>query len=256
MTRKALASFSALFLISFVSVAQTKVESREILEKINQSEPVEYRGVEIVGDLDLTQLTNQHPEPRENTSNQFQFYVKTVEVPFRFTDCTFTGNIITTRQAQARAIHYTNFSREVALQNCTFRGVMVFRHVTFSNRVTFEGSQFQREANFIHTVFSTRPIFKSVTFAEAANFRHTKFNQGVDFTKAAFKRANDFRHTNFAEGVSFANGTFDEAADFTHAEFSARAQWRGISFRPGVHSEYAQVNGRRYDLSPEIESDR
>lgn len=245
---------SVLLLTSLTTFGQTKVTSREIIDKINKGEPVEYRNAQIVGDLDLTQLKNQRLESKKNTSQKF--YANTVEAPFQFTNCTFTGDIITTRQPEQQSIFYTNFAKDVKLQNCTFKGVMAFRHATFSDNVTFEGSQFEREANFVHTIFAMRPTFKGVTFADATNFRHTGLTKGIDFTKATFRQAIDFRHTNFPEGVSFKDATFDREADFTHAEFSARADWTGASFRRGVGSEHAQMNGRRYDLESDVKADR
>jgi uncharacterized protein YjbI with pentapeptide repeats len=245
---------SALFLVSLASVAQPKVTSREIIDKMNKGESVEYQGAEIVGDLDLTQLKNQRLESRKNTSQKF--HANLVEVPFHFTNCTFTGDIITTRQPEQPNIYYTNFTQDVKLLNCTFKGVMAFRHATFSDRVTCEGSQFKARTDFVHTIFLARPIFRAVTFPQATNFRHTEFKQGVDFTKAMFRGEIDFRHTIFPEGVSFKEATFEREADFTHAEFSARVDWTGVSFRRGFGSEHAQFNGRRYDLASDVKANR
>lgn len=247
-------SFVTLSLASLATSAQTKVDSREIIDRVNKGEPVAYRNAQIVGDLDLTQLKNQGVRGKDNTSQTF--HVSLVEVPFLFTDCTFTGDIITTRQPEQANIYVTNFTREAKFQNCTFKGAGAFRHALFSDKITFDGSQFEQKADFMHAVFSTRPTFKRAIFTDEVNFRHTEFDKGVDFAKATFEQAIDFRHTGFADDVSFEQATFTKQADFSHAEFSTRAQWSGVSFRQGVGAEHTQLNGRQYDLRSDLKADR
>jgi uncharacterized protein YjbI with pentapeptide repeats len=233
-------------LVVLAAPAQTRVESREIIEKINRGEPVSYRNAQIVGDLDLTALANQQAEP--GSSSGQTFYVNTVQTSLQFTGCSFAGAVIATRQPGHTQIFYTKFAGDARFQNCTFKGENNFRHAVFASGATFEGSRFGAGTDFRHTEFTQSPSFRGTAFGGEVEFRHTTFRESPDFTKAVFGRGADFRHVEFPGGVRFEHAVFEAPADFNHAEFSSPVRWKGVTFRSGVTCHHTQLDGRDYQI--------
>ncbi len=242
-----------LFFVALAASAQTKIEAREIIEKINRGEPVTYRNAEIVGDLDLTALTNQRRQAKASSN---PFYVSTVQAPLLFTRCTFTGEVIATRQSGQDEIFYTDFAAEARFQDCTFRRAVAFRHAAFGRAATFDGSRFGEEASFRHTDFSASPSFKGVTFGGDVDFRHTSFVESPDFTKAVFGQGADFRHTRFPAGVHFEYAIFESRVDFNHADFSSPVRWKGVDFQQGVECRHTHLDGQSYQVEADARAER
>ena len=233
------------FLMVLTAPAQTRVDAREIIEKINRGEPVTYRNAEIVGDLDLTALANQQVKPDASSSQTF--YVNTVGASLQFTGCTFTGAVVATRQPGHTEIFYTHFAGDTRFQNCNFKGETEFRHAVFAGDATFDGSRFGTGAGFRHTHFAQSASFKGTTFG-GVDFRHTNFRESPDFAEAVFGQGADFRHVEFPGGVRFENAVFEAGADFNHAEFASPVRWKGVTFRSRVACQHTQLDGRAYQI--------
>lgn len=236
----------ALLLFALSATAQTKVEAVEIINKINEGTPVEYRNAEITGDLDLTNLKEQQQQSSTESSNVF--FANAVKATLRFTNCTFLGKVIATRHGQddTKNIYYANFTEPLLFKNCTFKEEMIFRHAAFGKDASFEGSKFLAGVDFLHTNFTAGSVFTATTFARPAYFRHTAFARKVDFSKAVFQQGIDCTHTVFSKGVNFEKVTFEEPANFNHTEFTSPVQWSGAVFSRGFVAQHPQLDGENY----------
>lgn len=233
------------FLAVLAAPAQTRVDAREIIGKINRGQPVTYRNAEISGDLDLTAMANQRV--KSGASSSQTFYVNTVGVPLQFTGCTFAGAVVATRQPGHTEIFYTEFAGDTRFQDCVFKGETEFRHAVFAGGATFDGSRFGAGAGFRHTDFTQSASFKGTTFG-GVDFRHTGFRESPNFTGAVFGQGADFRHVEFPGGVHFENAVFEAGADFNHAAFASPVRWKGVTFRAGVACRHAQLDGQDYHI--------
>jgi uncharacterized protein YjbI with pentapeptide repeats len=252
LTQKLLLCTLLPFVVVLAAPAQAKIDTREIIEKINRGEPVTYRNAEIVGDLDLTALANQQALPDKSSSQTF--YVNTVGASLTFTGCTFAGAVIATRQPGHTEIFYTRFASDARFQDCIFKGETNFRHAVFDGGANFDGSRFGAGTEFRHTDFTRSPSFRGTTFGGGVDFRHTSFRESPDFAEAVFGQGADFRHVEFPGGVRFEHAVFEAEADFNHAGFTSPVQWKGVTFRSGVSSRHAQLDGQAYQIRAAAES--
>ncbi|MEZ4904673.1 MAG: pentapeptide repeat-containing protein [Spirosomataceae bacterium] len=178
----------ALILISLKGVvAQKEVVAKEVFAAIDHRQSVQYDGVTIVGDLDLTELSNRKTKKQ---SHGWEEIKSIVEVPVVFRNCTFKGDVIaykhlkdgkTTRifnldLGDGGITYSTDFREGVVFENCNFGGNSEFKYSTFAKNVNFSGSKFQNQANFKYAVFKNDAYFSGIRFEEYANFKYADFS--------------------------------------------------------------------------------
>ena len=146
---------SLFFLTSIAATtAQTTVRvlASDIIRQINEGRPVEYKNVEIEGELDLTNLENRRQ--KRYSSGLFDFgnndlFESNVEVTVRFTNCTFLGDVLAYYHLERHNETYiAHFEKDAVFKDCTFRRASEFKYSEFNGAVSFEGSTFNEGGQF------------------------------------------------------------------------------------------------------------
>jgi uncharacterized protein YjbI with pentapeptide repeats len=245
-------------LISKTVSAQKEVSAKTIFEAINKLQSVDYQDAVIVGDLDLTELSNRK---RVKNKSNYEEYKSYVEVPISFKNCIFKGDIIAYKnleEEKSRKIgngivnwnigdgttYTTDFGKDVIFENCSFAGKTEFKYSHFVEKASFGGAKFAQSANFKYADFKQEVIFAKSDFDEYANFKYTSFKNDADFFDVRFKNYADFKYANFGERVTFKSTTFSSQADFKYAEFSNDANFNNTKFKAGFDMKYS--NGKKY----------
>jgi len=252
---KYLLSF-ALVIVSFVGAyAQKEVTAKEIFAAMNHRQSVQYDGVTITGDLDLTELSNRKIKKQSHGWEE----IKTiVEVPVVFRNCTFKGDVIAykhLRDGKSSRIlnidlgdggttYSTDFREGVVFENCNFGGDSEFKYSTFSKNVNFSGSKFQNQANFKYAVFKNGAYFAGIRFDEYANFKYADFTDKADFQDTSFREYADFKYAEFSQKANFTQGRFQRHADFKYAEFNEGVTFEKANFEGSADFKYS--NGKRH----------
>ena len=255
-----------LLFLPVLSFAQTRVDAKEIIYKINQGQAVSYKNARIEGNLDLTQLNNKQLQKDTDNEKQSKVYISTVTVPVSFTNCTFTGHVLAyfnpdnfdlsngstvrnlTKSWVGEAkneIYNTNFEKEVTFVNCTFEESSNFKYSEFKEGVSFAGSRFEKEAFFKYTKFGKTADFNKAQFENGAVFKYVKFPQQPNFSGATFAGETDFKYTHFPHGVNFQRTQFKDFANFKYTQFAEPLNLKGAAFKKEGDFKYTQLDGRK-----------
>ena len=213
------------------------VPAEEILAKIERGEPVEYDGVIVVGDLDLSEvdLPTKHVERTEDEIEDMGLTeeVKVVESPVIITDSEIRG--------------------DVRFDNAIFQNIVSFEETNFTEYyVLFPGTNFRGEdkrgtsADFRKAVFSGgRANFGGAVFSGGdADFEEAIFRGGrADFERAVFSFNDaDFGGTVFSGGdADFRGAVFI----FSHVDFSGAVFSGGDADFIGAHFNGGDADFRR-----------
>ena len=245
-------------LLTFVTLtcalAQTSVDAREIIAKINRNEPVSYQNVTIRGDLDLTDLANRR-EIREGNWGDSRQFLSVVEVPLSFRNCTFTGKFLayhTDKQdghkilSRNNTVYNADFTESVTIENCRFEDDAAFKYSNFNQRAVFTENTFREEALFKYAKFQNGADFNGSTFRGYADFKYTKFSETSFFRNVAFERSADFKYTKFDERVDFSQARFSNNADFKYTKFPRGTNFDNTRFTGSTDFKYTTLDGRKF----------
>jgi uncharacterized protein YjbI with pentapeptide repeats len=268
--KKPAALMIGIMLFAASAFARTDVRAEDILRSIDAGQVVEYVGVKIVGDLDLTSIRDR--EPAEGSWSFFGLgreYVYHVRSPLIFRDCIFDGDVIGYRQdswgnqahivlfhenvifqqcefRRASAFKYSKFFAGADFRNSVFHEEALFKYAHFSAYTSFVGSKFSGSANFKYAHFSTEARFADCAFSDDANFKYTNFSDAVDFTGSIFHHEADFKYTRFPQGASFVNAIFRGGANFKYARFSEPSDFEGMRIEASADFKYTKLEGRPF----------
>ncbi|KAA5542853.1 pentapeptide repeat-containing protein [Adhaeribacter rhizoryzae] len=255
-----------LLLLPALSFAQSRIDAKEIIARINRGEAVNYKNARIEGNLDFTQLANKKLKKETDTEDQSKVYISTVVAPISFTNCTFSGHVLgyfnpdnfdlsnggtvrnLTRSWVGEAkneVYNANFEKEVTFLNCTFEQSSNFKYSEFKEGVSFAGSRFGKEAVFKYTKFEKAADFNKAQFQNGAIFKYVKFPQQPNFSGAAFAGETDFKYAHFPEGVNFQKTQFKDFANFKYTQFAEPLNLKGAAFKKEGDFKYTQLNGRK-----------
>ena len=235
--------------------AQKEVSAKEIFNAIDKKQSVQYDGVVVIGDLDLTELSNRKIK---NENRDWEEIKTTVEVPIVFRNCTFKGDVIAYKHLEegktnrvfniditnGGKTYSTDFRENVVFENCTFTGGSEFKYSTFSKVSNFSGSKFEHQANFKYAKFRSDAFFATINFNEYANFKYADFSDKAEFHDTRFRDYADFKYAEFSEKVNFTSGRFQRHADFKYADFNDGAAFDKTDFESSTDFKYS--NGKRY----------
>ena len=211
-------------IVAATTTAQTKIKASDIIKQINAGQAVVYTNAEIEGDLDLTNLENREMKhSSENWFNNDRDYESTVEVPLKFTDCTFLGNVLAYYNIdRSNETYVAHFEKDVVFSNCVFQNASEFKYSEFHGTANFTGSTFNEEANFKYAEFSSGPLFGNVKFGDGADFKYTEFPRETSFEKATFQGLANFKYTKFRSPVNLEGIAFKGSEDFKYTEIDGR----------------------------------
>lgn len=211
------------------ATAQGKIKASDIIKQINQGRAVEYSNMEIEGDLDLTGLENRRPE-RESDSWFSNFYKDNnvyeshVEVPIKFTNCTFSGSILAYYHIEHKNETYiAHFERDAIFTNCVFKRGSEFKYSEFDGLAAFAGCTFYETANFKYAEFSSGPTFANVKFDSGADFKYTEFPRETTFERATFRGLANFKYTKFSAPLNMEGVAFKGTEDFKYTRIDGRS---------------------------------
>jgi uncharacterized protein YjbI with pentapeptide repeats len=223
--KRTLTLFLAFLLAAVAAMAQSRIKAGDIIKQINEGRAVDYSNVEIEGDLDLTDLENRTLE--HSVLNRFKDgndeYESTVEVPLKFTGCTFLGDVLAYYSIENRNETYkAHFRKDVVFTNCVFNRASEFKYSEFGGAANFTGSTFREVANFKYAEFSGGPLFGQVKFDSGADFKYTEFPRETSFEKAVFHGLANFKYTKFRSPLNMAGVDFRGSEDFKYTKIDGR----------------------------------
>jgi uncharacterized protein YjbI with pentapeptide repeats len=217
--------FVLTLILPTLSIAQTKVNARDIIKQINEGRAVAYNNVEIEGDLDLTDLENRRVERSSSTwlLDDNATYESTVEVSVNFTNCTFLGNVLAYYHVDRRNETYiAHFEKDAVFKNCVFKNASEFKYSEFDGAAAFDGCTFNDEANFKYAEFSSGPSFSNVKFESGADFKYTEFPRETSFEKATFYGLANFKYSKFRSPLKMDGIAFKGDEDFKYTKIDGR----------------------------------
>lgn len=243
--------FALILVFVFLSVsgfAQSRVNAKDVLKSIDEGKAVDYKGAEIVGDLDLTTIQDKEPDKdnkrSRNSTKVFWYHVRS---PLNFVDCTFKDNVIAYfHDDDKNETHNAVFHADVSFEGCEFQGKSAFKYSRFYDGADFSKTTFGEEALFKYAEFSTEVSFADSKFSSDANFKYTTFPEKVDFSNADFIDQANFKYTKFPHGVSFKNASFQGNSDFKYAKFYEPFDFDGTEFGDDVDFKYTKLEGEPF----------
>ena len=246
--KKTAVTILALMLISVSAFAQSRVNAKDILKSIDEGKAVSYRGVEIIGDLDLTSIQDKVADKNNRRSrNSTDIYWYHVRSPLIFADCTFKGDVIAYYHDDWKnETHNAVFHADVSFQGCKFEGLSAFKYSKFHEGANFARTTYRKEALFKYTEFSSEVSFAESVFSNDANFKYTKFPGKVDFGNVKFQDLANFKYTKFPRGVSFKNAVFQGDSIFKYAKFYEPFDFEGTEFEDSVDFKYTKLEGKSF----------
>ncbi len=156
------------------------VPAEEILKKIELGQPVEYDGVTIVGDLDISKLQLPKVFVARSYGEKECFSLtedaKLVISPIEITGCLILGslNLKGTVLQENFTCQNTKFEGPVYLIGTNFQQAAYLRDSQFS-QTDFSNAKFNQYADFINVQFKQDAIFRSIQFNQEAHFEDAKF---------------------------------------------------------------------------------
>ncbi len=192
------------------------VQASEILAKIERGEPVEYDGVIVEGDLDLSGLDLQTKQV-ERTWDEIVYLGLTEEVKL--------------------------VESSISIRDSEIRGDVNLGNSIFQEPVNFEGTNFTEEAWFPGANFSGSASFWKANFSDYANFGWAKFSGFANFGWANFSDYANFGWAVFSGSAGFSSAVFNGSANFCWANFSGYAEFREVEFHGDADFGYARFSG-------------
>jgi len=246
--KKSAAIILVFMLLSVSAFAQSRVNAKDILKSIDDGKAVNYKSVEIVGDLDLTSIQDRVPDKNNkrfrNNTNVFWYHVRS---PLSFNDCTFKDDVIAYfHDDKKNETHNAVFHADVSFQGCEFQGKSAFKYSKFYEGADFTKTTYHKEALFKYTEFSTEVSFDDSTFSNDANFKYTKFPRKVEFMNVEFHDLANFKYTKFPRGVSFKDAVFQGNSNFKYAKFYEPFDFDGTEFEDSVDFKYTKLEGKSF----------
>jgi len=206
-----------------------EIDAGEILEKIQEGQPVEYDHVVVRGDLDLS---------RERLQKNITSYIRINDSIFKDL-VSFKGSTL----EMPVDLSGSNFTSDAYFRWATLSGDAGFWGATFSGDADFEGATFSGDAGFGRATFSGGAGFWGATFSGGADFGRATFSGDAGFGGATFSGGAGFWRATFSGDADFGRATFSGDADFRGATFSGDADFRGATFIGRSRFEDAEFDG-------------
>jgi len=237
------------------------VQASEILAKIERGEDVEYDGVIIEGDLDISGL-DLLTERVRRTKHELQKGL--------FEELKVISSEIKIINSEIQGVNFYNayfqknifFSGAKFVKGAFFKGAKFgkyadFKSADFGGNAIFQGVQFDRHAYFDGAESDGFVVaFDGAKFGNNASFKGAKFGKFVDFIGAKFGRNTDFEEAEFTGIYTyFSEAKFDGIVRFLRAEFSGYAEFAGAKFGNDASFKGAKFEGNVLFLGAEFDGD-
>jgi pentatricopeptide repeat protein len=214
------------------------VQAKDILEKIEKLETVEYDHVIVEGDLDL-----------DNLDLQEDFIFKTINPSIRITHSEIRGYIKFNRAIFRQPVDFegTIFSKFSDFGVSRFESRANFDEAEFRGEVTFWSSKFCSESTFRMTRFISYANFFGSRFCKEAYFAMARFDGKADFDGATFKNEANFGGVKFEDNASFFAAIFEAPVFLSQAKFSVlEIRWNSIKDHLVFDGQFYQTLIKNY----------
>jgi len=204
------------------------IPSEEILEKIANGESVDYDGITIIGDLDLSNLSLRKELKENHLLRRFPIIISTI----RITNSQIEGALKLERSIFEEDIDFTRteFKDQVSMAESRLKGYVSFSGSKFAESADFSGCRFDEYADFSGSAFKEDAYFLETIFNEDINFRGSEFCRDVYYGGSIFKKYADFSEISFDRYASFRASQFDGYAYFSESQFSGDASFSATQF--------------------------
>lgn len=232
-----------------------QILAQEVLEKIRLGIKIEYKDVDIKGDLNLAILNLPRDENnRIIVKSEIGIKHSRVDGKIDFKGGIFSNPVYISNVIIEGDAHFSGamFNKEIFLTGSKINGETSFAGVHFVRRVLFNGARFGKSASFCGAEFELGARFDNVEFHMNASFEAVKFEFAYlngaefsarsDFQGAQFERNAEFNKVRFYGNASFAGVKFDENVDFNEAEFYSNAYFNGATFRGNANFSRSQFD--------------
>ena len=221
--------------ISGETISQMEVHAKDILEKIQDGQNIEYKNHIIRGDLDFNQIDLEKDE-----SGKYIIYSN-----ININKCTFENSINIEGSICKGFIKFekVEFKGDANFSMVNFKADVKFNKVKFCWDSSFSGSQFLRDAEFREAQFCKDASFGKTTFWKKSNFDKARFDGKVHFDAAHFEKYAYFRYAQFGECVEFAETQFLGDVYFERAQFGRKTLFIGSLFQGDAHFSGAIFDG-------------
>lgn len=229
------------------------IKALDLLERIENGAPIEYRNVIIEGDMNLSSLQLSSRQKERSEFEQEISYISTeiklIESPISIIDSKINGlvcanNIFFNQSITLKGCLFdqdvqfrgAQFAEDVSIQDSTFAGITYFEWAEFYGKADFQKSIFNESSHFLEAVFSDDASFSKTKFGNFVDMRGTEFNGSADFDLANFEGYAHFNEVLFSGKNNFRSAQFNSPAIFWAANFDGDSDFRGAKFGDAVFS--------------------
>ncbi len=210
-----------------------EIPANEILAKIANGKPINYKNVIINGNLNIRSLNLT----RENDKIPIRSQIE-------ITNCVITGEVDFSGSLFIGTVNFgrSEFKLEPNFGVCVFSGYAIFVGSKFHEDAYFGSSLFEAKADFAYSHFFKNALFGS-WFEDGCEFSDSKFDGRANFGYSTFKGRTEFGDSLF-KGVAFFKGaTFNGKSDFSKSQFSKKAIFKGSYFKQDVNFMDSKFSG-------------
>lgn len=231
----ACAVFASIALSSIALADQKSVAADEILQQIRSGGSVDYDGVTVIGDLNLSLL--DHPVAGH-------LYLINSSLPqASFEGVSFEKEVSFWGTSIGRAsFNHAHFSAFTDFSNASF-GHVDFLGATFDEPAIFDGAEFKTNVSFEDSSFKKDTRFNQALFRGDALFNYTRFGYYSYFSSGRFLGDALFSNVIFEGSVDFSSASFMDRANFFLSRFENTAGFDSASFRGPVQFGLTKFGG-------------
>jgi hypothetical protein len=213
-----------------------EIDSSEIMERIQNNEPINYSYVSILGNLDYK--TIDKPIGQKLSINN-----SIIDGSVNFGGAIFKEAVDFNNTIFKKRVHFggSRFENGAYFQDAKFLGEAYFRNSQFLESAFFVRNQFNI-ARFDFAQFDGKTFFKDTKFKEIAYFPGTQFNGVSYFNNAQFMRGSFFKDSYFDQNVQFSDAQFGGYANFGDTQFVSNANFERSIFNKRADFAIAQFD--------------
>lgn len=165
----------AILVSTFGVFAQTKtLSANEIANQISAGKAVSVENAIVVGDFDLTNLTNQENDAvYPENGKTAKVYTGRIKANVSFKNVIFAGKLNLFRKESDE--------KEIREYRVQFENLVVFENCTFEKDVNFELTNFNEGVSFANSVFKIQPLFVRIGLEKFADLESVVFEQDAIF---------------------------------------------------------------------------
>ena len=218
------------------------VPAREIMDKIERAEPVEYDHVIVKGDLDLRGLDL----PRGQVGSRIAIECSAIVDNVYFRNSIFNHAVGFNGSTFNSTADFrgSSFTGDVNFRKSKFNGYVSFKNSVFNCKATFLGSNFTGTANLLNSTFNCDADFRNSHFNDIALFQDSHFNGIAQFWDSQFNDTANFKSSHFNNTADFWDSVFNGMVQFWDSHFDGTADFKGVHFNDDVHFEFLYFNNK------------